>query len=88
MTDARAEMRKNVREIIARGYGCDRPCGDRMSVLDCGCLNDADAAIDSVLEEAAQICRYYAECSDNPMNFAGQCEEDIRALKNKTENAT
>ena len=40
----------------------------------------ADAAIAVVLEEAANLCDYYAERHIDPMNFAKECAADIRAL--------
>lgn len=48
-------VREKAKEIIAVGCGCHRECGDKMSVLDCSCLNEADAIRALVLEEAAKV---------------------------------
>jgi hypothetical protein len=79
MTSDREALREKVKEIIAIGCGCDRSCGDRMSVLDCSCLNDADAAIDVVLEEAARV----ADAEASIEGIAQRIAAAIRAMKGK-----
>lgn len=52
MTDREA-LRERVKELIAKGSGCDRYC--QKNPDDCGCAREADAAIDLAFEEAAKI---------------------------------
>ena len=73
------ELREMVRNKVAARAGCKTPC--RMSVLDCACLNTADAAIAliraEVLEEAARV-------AEKTFGEGYHVAAAIRALKERT----
>lgn len=47
------KLQSQIKEIIANGCSCDRYCETQND--SCGCLQDANAAIVCVLEEAVRI---------------------------------
>ena len=70
----REELKKEVKEIIAKGCGCVRYCLKNPD--DCGCAKDADAAIAIVLEEAAKVADETGSGSYDAIHIAAA----IRAL--------
>ena len=89
-----SDLRERIKELIASGCGCDRMCIHTKD--DCGCQNDADAAIAlvraEVLEEAAKVAEGmpingHGNLAVEPYAAAKQVSDEIaaaiRALEEK-----